>query len=144
MFLFVFRYFPKVFDILKFIQLLFQNDSLCQYQHFCFTITCNACHTDYLHCISPNQLISRFNTHLRQLCCVCHRTVLIIEEDTWQQGSPRALAVSTTFVCLEPEDGLAPDNNHWSIYPLFFSQAPSWHQAIMASRLSFKLSIFRH
>ena len=35
-----------------------------------------------------------------------------------------AQAVTTTFVCSESEDGVSP---------LFFSQAPSWHQAILFS-----------
>ena len=69
-----------------------------------------------------------------------HQTVLIIEEDTWRQVSPRALAVNTTSVCSEPEGGLAPDSDHRSISPLFFSKALSWLQAILASRLSFKLN----
>ena len=42
-----------------------------------------------------------------------------------------ALAVTTTFAW--PEDGLAPDSDHRIISPLFFSQAPSWHQAILVS-----------
>ena len=51
-----------------------------------------------------------------------------------------ALAVTTTFVCSEPEDGLAPDSDHRSISPLFFSQASSWHQAVLVSWLTLKLS----
>ena len=51
-----------------------------------------------------------------------------------------AVAVTTTSVCSEPEDGLAPGSDHRSISPLFFSLVPSWHQGILVSRLSFKLS----
>ena len=46
--------------------------------------------------------------------------MLITKEDTWRQVSPTALAVTTIFVCLMPEDGLAPDRDHRSISPLFF------------------------
>ena len=55
-------------------------------------------------------------------------------------GVPMALAVTTTFVCSEPEDGLASDSDHRSISPLFFSQTPSWHQAILVFWLTLKLS----
>ena len=48
------------------------------------------------------------------------------------------LAVTTTFVCSEPEDGLAPYSDHRSISPLFFSQVPSRHQAILVSWLTLK------
>ena len=51
-----------------------------------------------------------------------------------------ALAMTTTFVCSEPEDGLAPDSDHRSMSPLFFSQAPNWHQVILVSWLTLKLS----
>ena len=37
-----------------------------------------------------------------------------------------ALAVTTTFVCSEPEDGLAPDSDYRSISPLLFSLAPGY------------------
>ena len=33
-----------------------------------------------------------------------------------------ALALTTTFVCPEPVDGLVPESGHMSISPLFFSQ----------------------
>ena len=51
-----------------------------------------------------------------------------------------ALAVRTTFICSESEDGLIPDIDHRSISTLFFSQALGWHQAMLTSMLSFKLS----
>ena len=51
---------------------------------------------------------------------------------------PMAQAVTTTFVCSEPEDGLAPNSDHMSISPLFFGQAPSWQQPKLISWLSFK------
>ena len=51
-----------------------------------------------------------------------------------------ALAVTTTFVSAEPQDGLAPDSDHRSISPLFFTRAPNWHQAIPVSWLTLKLS----
>ena len=38
------------------------------------------------------------------------------------------LKVTTTFVCVEPEDGLAPDRDHRSISLLFCSQTPNQHQ----------------
>ena len=48
----------------------------------------------------------------------------------WQRhltaGVPMALAVTTTFVCSEPEDELAPNSDHMTSIPrLFFSQAPA-------------------
>ena len=67
-------------------------------------------------------------------------TVLITDEDTLTARAVMALAVTTTIVCSEPEDGLAPDSDHRSMSPLFFSQAPSWHQAILVSWLTLKLS----
>ena len=131
----------KYFGIWQF-QILFQIH--CQYQHLCLMITCNACQTDYLHCKSPSfhQTIKLFLTFKIPIDCnfnVVHPTVLITG-DTWQQVSPMALAMTTTFVCSQPEDGLAPGSDHRSIPPLFFRQALSWHQAILVSRLSFKLS----
>ena len=51
-----------------------------------------------------------------------------------------ALTVTTMFDCSEPEDGLASDSDYGSMSPLFFSQAPSRHQAIMVSGLTLKLS----
>ena len=54
---------------------------------------------------------------------------------------PPEPAVTTTFVCSEPEDGLAPNSDHRSISLLFFSQAAIWHQAILVSWLTLKLSL---
>ena len=51
-------------------------------------------------------------------------------------GVPIALAVTTAFICSVPEDGLAPDSDHRSISPLFFSQAPSLYQATLGSKLT--------
>ena len=53
----------------------------------------------------------------------------------------QALAMTTTFVCSEPEDGLAPDSDHRSISPLFFSQVPSWHQAILVPWMTFEVEL---
>ena len=90
--------------------------------------------------LSPNKLFSTFKIHIDCKVNVSFTQQLTITEDTWQHVSPVALAVTTTSVCSEPEDGLAPGSDHRSISPLFFSQTPSWHQAILVSRLSFKLS----
>ncbi|KAK2185146.1 hypothetical protein NP493_245g01040 [Ridgeia piscesae] len=48
---FILKYLLKVFDIFKYFKINVQIH--CQYQHFCFMITCNACQTDYLQCKSP-------------------------------------------------------------------------------------------
>ena len=81
--------------------------------------------------LSPN------NFHWLQLYCVFHPTVLIIEESTWQQVSNvcllRAIWWISTWQWL-----------YTSISPFFFSQAPSWHQAILFYRLPFKKRNFCH
>ena len=41
------------------------------------------------------------------------------------------------------EDGLAPDSDHRTVSPLFFSQAPSWRHTILISWLTLKLSHHR-
>ena len=51
-----------------------------------------------------------------------------------------ALEVTSTFICSEPDGGLGPDSDHRSVSLLFFSQAHSWHRAIVVSKLSFKLT----
>ena len=51
-----------------------------------------------------------------------------------------AQTATTTYVCSEPDGGLALNSDHRSISPLFFSQTPSWQRAILVSRLSFMLS----
>ena len=50
------------------------------------------------------------------------------------------MALAVTTVCSEPKDGLAPGCDHRSISPLLFNQGPSWHLAVLVSRLSFKLN----
>ena len=71
---------------------------------------------------------------------ILHSTLLITDGDTLKQVSPMALVVTTPFVCSEPEDELASDSDHRSTFPLFFSQAPSWHHSVLVSRLSFRLT----
>ena len=82
----VFKHFPKVFDFSNYFQILSQTH--CQYQHFCFKITCNACQTDYP-VPSPNSA----NYWWRHLTA----------------GVPMALPVTRTFVCSVPEDWITPD-----------------------------------
>ena len=80
----------------------------------------------YLYLTFRNEKYLYLNTFLKYL--------------TFSAGVPMALAVTTKFVCSEPKDGLAPDSDHRSISPLFFSQAPSWDEAILLSWLTLKLS----
>jgi len=109
---FVFKYFPKVFDFFKYFfkYIVSINISASRSHIITFTAT------------SPNSA----NYWWRHLTA----------------GVPMALAVTTTFVCSEPEDGLAPDSDHRSLSPLFISQTPSWHHAILVSWLTLKLRCY--
>ena len=76
----VFKYFPKVFD---FFQIFFQIH--CQYQHFFFTVTCNACQTDYRNALQ------------------LHPTVLITDE-----GFPHGPAAVTTSQRMDDHRSISP------------------------------------